>query len=447
LDIPIPTFNAEELRTPRTAGSVLITPGGSVTLMSQLAELDDSAQMWERAIKKDGKAEQVADNLHIPGQQKTVVRQESAIEEEIPKSAFGTLIELTKSKRKKTGINDHKITAEEYKERFQERLAVKELVMDFWEDEMAATAAKAKAKSKTIIKRSKKSKMPDKRYPLTWSRYNSETRGERCISAGAGDEIEVKDFAVLGHKEDGDIIWCLEHDDDGHHAEIDEVRKGFRDKVGDRIKHKAYKFDTGDEQSQQTAGRRGSLTIAGELEYPELEVLPFTLRTEEQIEADIHAEEEAERVKQEKEESEKRLHIPKLSIRHGHKANDGSMDMDEMVVSETEVSIADPRFYDDCVIHPILEMTQKEETVRSQTVNATVAEKKNKYRTWSGKDWEGYLDTAGGLGSSRRSRYVSMCTMVLRKSTDDHFVEFENMERRERESVLSVAEVAWGHEQ
>ena len=69
MDIPIPTFNAEELRTPRTAGSVLITPGGSVTLMSQLAELDDSAQMWERAIKKDGKAEQVADNLHIPGQQ------------------------------------------------------------------------------------------------------------------------------------------------------------------------------------------------------------------------------------------------------------------------------------------------------------------------------------------------------------------------------------------
>ncbi|KAH7407644.1 hypothetical protein BKA64DRAFT_426615 [Cadophora sp. MPI-SDFR-AT-0126] len=441
LDIPMPNFDAEALHTPKTPGGALLTPSGTATLMSPLAELDDAAQIWGRAIKKDGRAEQVADNLQLPSRQETV-RKKSAIEDEVPKSAFGTLIGLRRSRKKKVDIDDHKSAAEEYNERFQERLAVKELVMDSWEDEMAATAAKAKAKSRTVVKKSKQATMPDKRYPLTWSRYNSETRDERCISAGAGDQIDVKDFAALGHNEDGEVIWCLEHDDNGHHAEIAEIRKRLRDKVGDRIKHKAYKFDTGDEQSQQTGGRRGSLTVAGELEFPELEVLPFTLRTEEQIEADIHAEKEAERIQKEKEDAAKKPHIPKLAIRH--KANDGIIDLDEQAISESEISIADPRFYDDCVIHPILEVTQKETLLRSQTLKVTGAEKKNKYRTWSGKDWEGYLDTAGSLGSSRRSRYASMGTMVLTKSTDDHSREFEHMERRERERVLSVAEVAWG---
>ncbi|KAK0116892.1 hypothetical protein ONS96_012738 [Cadophora gregata f. sp. sojae] len=442
LDIPIPNFDAEALRTPKTPGGAQITPGGPATLMSPLAELDDSAYLWGRAIKKDGRAEQVGDNLHLPSRQKTVGRKKSAIEDEVPRSAFGTLIGLRKSKKRKVDINDHKSAAEEYDERFQERLAVKELVMDSWEDEMAATAAKAKAKSKTIVKKSKKPTMPDKRYPLTWSRYSSETRDERCINAGAGDQIDVKDFAVLGRKEDGEVIWCLEHDDDGHHAEIADIRKRFRDKVGDRIRHKAYKFDTGDEQSQQTGGRRGSLTVAGELEYPELEVLPFTLRTEEQIEADVHAEKEAERIQKEKEEAAKKPHIPKLAFRH--KANDGTLDMDEQTVSESKINIADPRFYDDCVIHPILEVTEKQTLERSQTLKVTGAEKKNKYRTWSGTDWEPYLDAAGGFGSSRRSRYSSMGTMVLRKSTDDHYRDVQRMEKRERERVLSVAQVAWG---
>ncbi|KAH7356760.1 hypothetical protein BKA65DRAFT_214355 [Rhexocercosporidium sp. MPI-PUGE-AT-0058] len=440
LDIPMPTFNAESLRSPKTPGNAGLSPGGPATLMSSLAEFDDSAHMWGKPIKKDGRADQVADNLHIPGRQKTAVGEKSAVEDELPRSAFGTLIGLRKGKKKKIDIKDQKSAAEEYNERFQARLAVKELVMDSWEDEMAATAAKAKAKSRTIVKKASPT-MPDKRYPTAWARYSSEDRNERCISAGAQDRIDVKDFAILGHEDDGEIIWCLEHDDDGHHPDIAEVRKGFRDKVRDRIRHKAYKFDTGDEQSQQTGGRRGSLTVAGELEFPELEVLPFTLRTEEQIEADIHAEKEAERIQREKEEAARKPHIPKLAVRH--KRNDGSLDGDEENASESEISIADPRFYDDCVIHSVLEVTQEEALVSSHTSRVNNTEKNNKYRTWGGKDWEGYLDTVSSAGGSRRSRNASMGTMVLRKNTDDHLREVESMERREKERVLSVAEVVW----
>ncbi|KAL2073267.1 hypothetical protein VTL71DRAFT_10591 [Oculimacula yallundae] len=441
LDVPVPSFDAEELRTPKTPGVALFSPGGPATLLSSLPELDDTARIWGKAIKKDSRAEQVADKLHIPSRQPSAVRKKSAMEDEVPKSAFGTLFGLGRGKKKQDDYNDHKTAAEEYNERFQERLAVKELVMDSWEDEMAATAAKAKAKSKTIVKKTKPT-MPDRRYPTTWARYSSVDRAERTISAGARDRIDVKDFANLGQKEDGEILWCLEHDDDGHHAEIADIHKGIREKIGDRIKHKAYKFDTGDDQFLQTGGRRGSLTVAGELEYPELEVLPFTLRTREEMEEEIRAEKEAERLKEETEEAAKKPHIPKLLFRR--RANDGSQDMDGQTASgsKSEISIADPRFYDDCVILP---MTPNESTlVRSQTVRVTGTEKKNKHRTWHGKDWEGYLATIGSADVDRRGRNASMGTMVMRKSTDDHFTAVERMERREKERVLSVVEVAWG---
>ncbi|PBP21703.1 hypothetical protein BUE80_DR007603 [Diplocarpon rosae] len=459
LDIPMPTFNAESLRS----HGGLSSPGfGPSTGIKPLAELDDPAQLWGKAIKKNGRAEDVATNLRLPGRQGTMARKKSAIEGELPKSAFGTIFGgLGKGKKKKIDINDHKSAAEEYNQRFQERLAVKELVMDSWEDEMAATAAKAKTKSKNIVKKSKPT-MPDNRYPATWSRFSSESRVERCISAGAMDKVDVKDFAVLGHKEDGEIIWCLEHDDEGHHAEIDILHRGFRAKVGDRVKHKVYKLDTSDEQSQQTSGRRGSLTIAGELEYPELEVLPFTLRTTEEMAAEIHAEEEEAKRKQEEEEKAKRPHIPKLAVRNrmdGSSDLEGDVQMKVEVEDETGISIADPRFYDDCILHPGLEGKsadiEQDFPIDARKVRGMGGEKKGgKFRTWNGKDWDGHLQRTAsvnvrgsavvGLGASRRSRNASMGTMVMRKSTDDYFGEVEKMERRERERVLTVAEVAWG---
>ncbi|PBP18891.1 hypothetical protein BUE80_DR010354 [Diplocarpon rosae] len=458
LDIPMPNFNAESLRSP----GGLSSPGfGPSTVIKPLAELDDPAQLWGKAIKKNGRAEDVANNLRLPGRQGTTARKKSAVEGELPKTAFGTIFGgLGKGKKKKIDINDHKSAAEEYNQRFQERLAVKELVMDSWEDEMAATAAKAKTKSKNIVKKSKPT-MPDKRYPATWSRFSSESRVERCISAGARDKVDVKDFAVLGRKEDGEIIWCLEHDDDGHHAEIDILHRGFRAKVGDRVKHKVYKLDTSDEQSQQTSGRRGSLTIAGELEFPELEVLPFTLRTTEEMAAEIHAEEEEAKRKKEEEEKAKRPHIPKLAVRNrmdGSSDLEGDVQMKIEVEDESGISIADPRFYDDCILHPGLEGKsadiEKDFTIDARKVRVIGDEKRGKFRTWSGKDWDGHLQRTAsvnvrgsavvGLGASRRSRNASMGTMVMRKSTDDYFGEVEKMERRERERVLTVAEVAWG---
>jgi len=169
-------------------------------------------------------------------------------------------------------------------------MAVKEMVMDSWEEEMAATAERAKARSKNIVKKTKATS-PDRRYPATWSRFPSHTRGDRSNVVGVSHKVDVKDFAVLGH-ENGEIIWCLEHDDQGHHAVIEDPNagKGFTARVKDRVKNKAYKLDTAQRQAAHTSGRRGSLSMANQLEYPELEILPVDLMTAAELEA--HLEEE-----------------------------------------------------------------------------------------------------------------------------------------------------------
>lgn len=433
--IPMPKFNPEELRRPsggRSPGGALLSPGG---FLSPTSELDDPAALWSRALKGDTRTDNVATNLHIPHRTSTVIRKKSAISDE-PKGAFATLISLRRGKKKKVDMSDHKSAAEEYNQRFEERLAVKELVMDSWEDEIAATAAKAKAKSRTIVKKSKPN-TPDRRYPATWSRFDSASREAR-VNAGALDRVDIKDFANLGKATNGEIMWCLEHDDSGHHDSITEARAGLGHKMADKIRHKAYKLDTSDEQYQQTNGRRGSLTVAGDLEYPELEVLPYQMKTAEELAAEVQAEREAEE-RRWVEEQKKRLHVPKLAVRH-RSAADGSADEDQ---GENNISTADPRFYNDCIVNPSSEYHRKTSLRRSKTDGAV---KKDKFKTWSGKDWDGYVKREGVVSvyGSKRDRTASMQTQVLREGevVDERAEEMEKMERAERERILGAAVVA-----
>jgi hypothetical protein len=320
--------------------------------------------------------------------------------------------------KKKADINDHKSAAEEYQKRFEERVAVKELVMDSWEAEMEATAAKAKAKSRNIVKKSKPN-LPDHRYPASWSRFPSHDRSERLSSASVVDRVDAKDFAKLG-KKDGEIVWCLAHEDDGHHTELEYLKrkKGILDKVKERIDHEVYRTDTQVQQASSSKGWRGSLSMAGELEFPELEVLPLSMTTEVQ---------NPEEARKESQEREKKLKLMRANV-------DGTVDLEAgEAVNGSIVSIADPKFYEDCLVDPL----EDGDADMLEEMLPKVGSKKDKSRTWGGRDWEGYK-------SERRNRNMSLGSVFLRRSTDDHCLELEVLENVEKERVLKAADDAWG---
>jgi hypothetical protein len=333
LNIPVPDFDPSQLKS-----------RGAVSPFHPYDDDDsEDAGIWGKALKKiaDSKANEIAEHLQIPRKKsRKDSRKKSTYSDEIPKGAFGTLRALRKSKKKEPEKN----AAEEYQERFQERLAIKELVMDSWEAEMDAIASKSKAKSRNIVKKSKPSG-PDRRFPASWSRFPSYSRSERSLEAGSGDKVDTKDFALKGTN-NGKTIWyhnertyhLYHHDDDDHPSHL-ETDKGITGKVLEKLgvgivnRMEAVGLEP---NPDQTYGRRSSLNIGGTLEYPELEILPVAVKSEQQLEKEVYDEKEEKR----------RRELAQRMV-----GGIGSLDEDEMDTSIT-TSIADPRFYDDCVLDP-----------------------------------------------------------------------------------------------
>ncbi|TVY64187.1 hypothetical protein LSUE1_G009805 [Lachnellula suecica] len=427
LSIPVPKFAPKELYHSGTStlgsGTPLLSPG-----MASPGSGDPAVGLWGMAVKSQGqrKASEIGHNMKLPpGPRKKssqVSRKKSAVEEELHGKVGATSVfgQLTRNlswgpKKKKADINDHESAAAEYQKKFQQRVEAKEMVMDSWEMEMAATAAKAKSKSKNIVKKAKPTG-PDRRYPATWSRYPSHDRHERSISATREDKVESTDFAVAKINEKGEAVWyhsekkhhAYHHDEDEHLSHDEDHRKHLKQRIGERkgraeekIKYKKYKLNKLTEQgtSGHAKGRRSSLTMAGQVEFPELEILPVTLRTREQQEKEVHEE-------QQQEIREKRQKFTLATV------VDGS---GEEVL---DIGINDPRFYDDCIV---------------SAEDMILSAKKQKYRTWSGRDWDVY---SNGSESTRRGR-------TLRRSTDEYVHELQMLEVEERKKALLAAERAW----
>jgi hypothetical protein len=404
MNVPVPDFEPSQLK-PRGGGNPYKPYGDD--------DADDTG-LWGRALKKtaDAKANETEEHLQLPVKKtRRDSRKKSTYSDEILKGALGTLKALRKSKKE-----PEKSAAEEYQERFQERLVVKEQVMDSWEAEMDAIASKSKMKSRNIVRKSKPSGL-DRRYPASWARFPSHSRNERSVEARSGDKVDRKDFALKG-TDNGKTVWyhsertyhLYHHDGDDHPSHLDETEKGITGKVleklGVGVVDKTQSIGL-EPNPEQTYGRRSSLNVGGALEYPELEILPVVMKKEEELANEVYDEGE-----------EKRRALSQKMARNV----DGSLDEDDEMDISITMSIADPKFYDDCVPDPaVLDWDGMEMKPKTGY--------KEKYSTWSGKDWEGYK---------------SLGNITLRKSTDAVLDEFLAMEKVEKEKVLKVAEEAWG---
>lgn len=267
LAVPMPKFNIKE-QPDRTPG-----------LLSPLADTSEVSAQWGKAVKStaDTQANEVSNRLNLPMKGSHGSRK---------RSSFGGL-GWKKGEKGKNNDDEPLSAAAQYEKQFQERLAVKELAMDDWEAEMEASAQRAKTKSRNIMKKTKASAGPDKRFPLSWSRFPSHTRSERCLSAGLPDQVEQHDFAMrISNSGERIFHQCREvgdrhlHDDDPDWHKYDPEEMGLAARIGDKISQTVYHLEVHGGGSKpfefQTDGRRGSMVLASKLEFPELELLPVT---------------------------------------------------------------------------------------------------------------------------------------------------------------------------
>lgn len=217
---------------------------GALNPVASPLEDDSVIGLWGNAVKRnaDPNAKVIATNLHIPGKKRS---QEARKKSHISNSS--------KDKKKFAlkglgwGMGDEDSGSDSEKKGNPE---------DDWEAELARVAQKAKGKSRAIVK---KLTEPDRRYPESWSKFSSHDRHERTSSAKTDDKVQVKDFATDGSEF------------------LDDNKKTLREKIQKRLVAEFDKQATAEVQNntEGTFGRRSSMRPAGDLEFPELEVLPL----------------------------------------------------------------------------------------------------------------------------------------------------------------------------
>ncbi|POS86952.1 hypothetical protein EPUL_005652 [Erysiphe pulchra] len=206
------------------------------------------------------------------------------------KSVMSTLKDLKLRSQKEVILERQMAAAEKYRLEISERKNKKDLAINSWQAELEITESVAKYKSRKFLKPAK----VDRRFPSSWSRYSSHDRAERLTRSLSLEKIKVRDFANLGYK-NNEIIWCLAHDANGHKTELDEISQKikFKKRIGNSAVVFLYKIRVRDvqKQAERARGRRGSLSVAGEMEFPELELLPVSLMTGIEIAREVQEEE------------------------------------------------------------------------------------------------------------------------------------------------------------
>jgi hypothetical protein len=259
--------------------------------------------------------------------------------------------------------------------------------------------------------------------PESWARFPSHTREERTGSAGVQDNVNLKDFAIKDTKEG--VIESIKRDRKPHHRHHEkEQHHSLPIRVSKQIRASLYKLRTTKSAVMSNAirGRKSTVSVGGMLEYPELELLAGKIagnqlleETEREIEAEMRRAERAARM-----------------VVFGDGGIDREAEGDPEVGETSQVSIADPKFYEDCVTLPLGDDEDNDKAGERWHDSPPLVQgitKKEKYGTWSGRDRvaKGFMDN-----------------LVLRRSTVDFQMEVEKMESLERDRAIRSAQEAWG---
>lgn len=181
-----------------------------------------------------------------------------------------------------SGSHDHSPTCTEPIENdensFRKALIRSNTVLEEWKHQLQHQEREAKRKSRPLrwgtCPISARSKMP----PASWARFPSHSRKQRNAQAGEADNVKLKDFAIKNVSATGAITWTTDKDDMDIAAHRSMVRS-VSDKFTQPFKSRWSKFVPGrmktPAKDRSSLGeRRSSIQVSGDLEYPELELLP-----------------------------------------------------------------------------------------------------------------------------------------------------------------------------
>lgn len=246
---------------------------------SSSREGDETAEMWKRALR----AESVP-KLHrrststqpvVPQVSRTGANANIQLPRAPCPSEFGTRSQFDSLTHSPTCTE---IPTQDDEEAFWQSLVRSNTILEEWNRQLGEEELETTAKIHTQPSGSRSILKTSVTPPASWAKFPSHNRDVRNATAGELDSVKPRDFAVRQNSTADGISWTTDKDWNGVPSQksivqsvSDRFTQPFKSRwsklvprrVGTRVRDKSIR-----------GARRSSIQPSGDLEYPELELLP-----------------------------------------------------------------------------------------------------------------------------------------------------------------------------
>lgn len=240
---------------------------------------DETAEMWKRAIRAESMSRSQRRSASSEQVSTHIIRQEHSDHGQIPQAPRPS--EDERNNGSDSYVHSPTCTelpTQEDEDTFRQLLVRSNTILEEWAHQLEDQEREAKTKSRALPSASCSVAKTPKTPPASWAKFSSHNREGRNAVAGEMDNVRPKDFAVKEVSAAGEISWKTDKGDAGSPTHRNIVRS-FSDKLTHPFKSRWCKLSPGrsttpSKDKSMRGERRSSIQKSGDLEYPELELLP-----------------------------------------------------------------------------------------------------------------------------------------------------------------------------
>lgn len=241
---------------------------------------DETAEMWKRALRADSTSKSPRHSMSTQPLVPTPSLSEEKAHIQLPRAPCPSEVEgRSGSESVAHSPTCTNAPTQDDDKAIGQSLVKSNTILEKWgrqlEEQEQEQAAKAKSQFLPCVSSVyKHSRTP----PASWAKFPSYNREERNATAGEHDNVEPRDFAVKEVSSAGGISWTIDKDEGGSPSRRSIVRS-VSDKFTQPFKSGWSRIVPGHAGTHYKdrsilGARRSSIRTSGDLEYPELELLP-----------------------------------------------------------------------------------------------------------------------------------------------------------------------------
>lgn len=256
---------------------------------------DDTAELWKRAVRAESESRSPRGSVssNIPALCVSPAISGNSEVLKAPQPSGATSLSSSRSDLHSPLCKAHPEHSGEAA--FREALKRSSTILEEWAHQLETQGRelqqqKGKDGAAESCSHYKVANMP----PASWAKFPSYNRNERNATATAHDMVRSRDFAINNISSSGNIAWATDRMRDSPPSQKG-IARTFSDKFSQTFKSRLSKLIPGRSRTPSRdrsirGERRSSIQIAGDLEYPELEILPTAggFRELRALESEIH---------------------------------------------------------------------------------------------------------------------------------------------------------------